>query len=256
MMRKLFILLFLNVLLYSNTYSQVNTESFRIKSDSIGFSLLSDIELTLMAGNTDFQYFGSNSRINYAWTSDNSTFLILNGGFGRKNGNTFFSQALFHLRHVRAITDNLKLELFTQYDNNKSLLLTDRYIAGGGVRSQILNFDRLTSHTGLSVFAEREVYDLPENALHAQKTHGFRFNSYLTFNLKLKEDMIFLSVTYLQPDIKKLDDLRVLSNNALNIKVSKSLSINIKTDVRYDSRPADGIKKYDFVSKIGLAISI
>jgi len=256
LMRKV-ILLWLLIFAFSNSacWAQVNTESFRIKSDSSGFSVIADLELALMAGNTDFQHFGSNSRINYNWTKFQYTFLIINGGFGREDGKTFFSQALFHIRHVQTLTKFLQLEIFSQYDNNKSLLLLNRYLAGAGIRYRFLNKENIISRIGCSFFYEQEEYNLPANSLYEKQTNIIRFNSYLTFNFKIKEGLTFLSVTYLQPDVENIDDLRLLSNNALNIKLSDNLSLNIKLDGRYDSMPADGIKKYDLSSKMGLSIA-
>jgi hypothetical protein len=86
----------------SVAFPQVNTERYRIPTDSVGFSVISDINLTLMYGNTDFQFLGSNTRFNYNWGKHYS-FLIINGGFGQNDGNRFFSQALLHFRNVNSI---------------------------------------------------------------------------------------------------------------------------------------------------------
>lgn len=254
-MKRTLLFLILILFLFSTNYAQVNTESFRADSIKPGLSIISDIELSLMAGNTDFQHFGSNTRINNRWAENDYTFLILNGGFGRNEGETFFSQALIHLRNVNVLHKNLQLEEFVQYDNNKNLLLLDRYIAGAGLRFHIFNNKKVTWRVGTSLFAEYEEYDLPSAAKHDIENQTIRFSSYLTFNLKLKEDIDLLSVTYLQPDIQDLADFRILSNNALQVKFSKNVSLNIKIDGRYDSRSADGIKEFDLISNIGLAIA-
>ncbi|HAB51317.1 MAG TPA: hypothetical protein DCE80_03945 [Ignavibacteriales bacterium] len=72
---------FLFIWLTSNIYSQVNTEKFRIATDTLGFSVRSDLDFTLMAGNTDFSFLGTNTRFNYNWGMDYA-FLVVNGGYG------------------------------------------------------------------------------------------------------------------------------------------------------------------------------
>jgi len=254
--KKSALLTLLLVLFYSALYAQVNTESFRTSDKKTGFSLISDVDLTLMAGNTDFQYFGTNTRVNYNRSNRDYSFLILNGGFGRNEGKTFFSQALVHFRNVDGLSDNLQLEEFIQYDNNKSLLLLNRYLAGTGLRFKIYRGEKIAFRVGSNIFYEWEKYDLPVQSKHGRETKVIRLNTYITCKINIKEDLTFLSVSYLQPDIGNIKDLRVLSNNALQVKLSENLSLQVKLDARYDSRSADGIKSFDLFSKLGLSVKI
>lgn len=255
-MNKIVLIICTMVLFYSKNHAQVNTESYRTVSNKTGLSITSEVELTLMAGNTDFQYFGSNTRLNYGWNENSYTFLILNGGFGRNEGKTFFSESLVHLRNVNALSKNIQLEAFAQYDNNKSLLLLNRYLAGAGLRFRILTTEDTKARYGTSLFIENEKYDLTPAAKHDAKIQTIRFSNYFTFTLKLKENLTFLTVSYLQPDIQHFTDFRILSNNALQVKLSKSMGLDTKIDLRYDSKPADSIKNFDLSSKIGLEISL
>jgi len=254
--KKSALLTLLLVLFYSALYAQVNTESFRTSDKKTGFSLISDVDLTLMAGNTDFQYFGTNTKVNFNRSNNYYTFLILNGGFGRNEGKTFFSQALVHFRNVDGLSDNLQLEEFIQYDNNKSLLLLNRYLAGTGLRFKIYRGEKIAFRVGSNIFYEWEKYDLPVQSKHGRETKVIRLNTYITCKINIKEDLTFLSVSYLQPDIGNIKDLRVLSNNALQVKLSENLSLQVKLDARYDSRSADGIKSFDLFSKLGLSVKI
>jgi hypothetical protein len=95
--------------------AQVNTERFRIATDSLGFSVRSGLNFTLMAGNSDFQYMGTDTRFNYNW-GDDYTFLVTNGGYGKNSGKSFFSQALLHLRNVNSLSEIIQIETFLQYD--------------------------------------------------------------------------------------------------------------------------------------------
>ncbi|MBN2093623.1 hypothetical protein JW964_28635, partial [candidate division KSB1 bacterium] len=64
-----------------------------------------------MVGNSDFQFMGTNTRFNYNW-GKHYTFLVLNGGYGKNNGKSFFSQAFAHLRNVNSINNRVQFEEF------------------------------------------------------------------------------------------------------------------------------------------------
>jgi hypothetical protein len=61
---------------FSINYAQVNIETFRIAADSLGFSVRSDLDFTIMVGNSEFQYMGTNTRFHFNWGS-HYTFLVI-----------------------------------------------------------------------------------------------------------------------------------------------------------------------------------
>lgn len=239
----------------SNTFSQVNTEKFRISTDSLGLSLRSDIDFTLMAGNTDFAFLGTNTRFNYNWGTD-YTFLIVNGGFGINKGEGFFSQALLHLRNVNSLNDVISLEEFIQYDNNKQILLQHRGLAGAGLRIKFIENDEIIARLGPSVFFEHESYNLGSGAKHKKEINTARLNLYATSLFKLQSDISFLTIVYLQPKFDEFSDLKILFDSALNINLGKAVDFVTKLQMRYDSLPADGIEKFDLITKLGLATNL
>jgi putative salt-induced outer membrane protein YdiY len=246
--------LFSFVWLTSNIYSQVNTEKFRIAADSLGFSVRSDIDFTLMKGNADFSFLGTNTRLNYNRGID-YTFLVLNGGFGSNKGAKFFSQALFHLRNVNSISKLISIEEFIQYDNNKQILLKHRALAGVGLRIKLIENDEFVMRIGPSVFFEHETYDLDSLSVHKHKSNLVRMNLYLTSLINLQEDIKFLGITYFQPAASALNDFRILFDGALNIELGKAVDLMVKLQMRFDNLPPDNVKKFDLVSKFGIAIN-
>jgi hypothetical protein len=197
---------------------------------------------------------GTNTRFNYNW-GKHYAFLVINGGFGKNNGKSFLSQALIHFRNVNSLSNIVQLEEFLQFDNNKEKLLINRFLIGGGFRFKIIKIERFVSRIGTSLFYEHEEYDLPINANHETKTKTIRFSTYFTFLLKLKKDIAFLSTTYLQPSFKYFIDVRVLSDNAINVNLGKNMDLTTKVNLQYDSKPADGIKTFDLITKLGLALN-
>ena len=248
------ITLFLILFLHANLHAQVNTERFRIAADSLGFSVRSDLNFTLMAGNSDFQYMGTNTRFNYNWGTD-YTFLVTNGGYGKNSGKSFFSQSLLHLRNVNSLNDIFQIETFLQYDNNKKLLLMHRGLVGAGARLKVINREKLITRVGLSVFYEREEYDLPESAIHKVNDNHVRLSTYITFTHTLNDNVSLLSTSYLQPDLNESRDFRMLSDSALNVKLADNVALTTTLNMRRDSRPADGIKKFDLTTRIGVSLA-
>jgi len=233
---------------------QINAERFRIATDSLGFSARVDLDLTLLTGNTDFVFLGTNARLNYNRGTD-YTFLVLNGGYGINDGESFFSQAILHLRNVDALSDFASLEEFIQYNNNKEILLLDRALIGGGLRLKLMESDELVMRLGPSIFFEHEVYDLDSLATHKRVINSIRLNLYYTSLFKIHESLSFLGIIYLQPKINQIEDFRILFDSALNIKLASSFDLMIKLEMRYDNLPADDVEKFDLITKLGIAMN-
>ncbi|MBN1998263.1 DUF481 domain-containing protein [candidate division KSB1 bacterium] len=238
----------------STVFAQVNTEKFRIDADSLGFSVRSNINFSIMMGNTDFQLAETATRFNYNWGKD-YTFLVANGGYGRNEGTRFFRQTIVHLRNVNVLNHCIQLEEFLQYDTDDKRLLLQRTLVGGGFRFKIFKHDKYKLRIGTAAFFEQEEYNLEKDARHKANVATIRSSSYLTFNFALKKDLSLLSITYLQPDVAHVKDLRVLTDNALNIKLGKTVDLVLTAHFRYDSKPPDNIERIDLVSKIGVAIN-
>lgn len=251
---KLLPVLFILAILASATLAQVNTERYRADSDSMGFSLRADLEYFFMTGNSDFHFFGANTRFNHKW-QDDYIFLVANTGFGQNSGKSFLNQTLVHLRNVYSLSNQFQIEGFVQYDNNHERLLRHRYLGGAGVRILLVKKEDYLLRFGLSGFYESEEYDLPAGARHPLKTETMRMNSYLTFDLDVKKDIALITVLYVQPSIEGFSDYRIISDNALSVNLWQGIEILIKVNVRYDSAPPDEIKDFDLVTNLGLGIS-
>jgi hypothetical protein len=241
-------------ILSTDITSQINAERFRIATDSLGLSARVDLDLTLLAGNTDFVFLGTNARINYNRGTD-YTFLVLNGGYGINDGESFFSQAILHLRNVDALIDFASLEEFIQYNNNKQILLLDRALIGGGLRLKLVENDELVMRLGPSIFFEHEVYDLDSLAVHKRITNSIRLNLYYTSLYKIHESLSLLGIIYLQPQIDQFEDFRILFDGAVNINIDKGFDLMVKLEMRYDNLPADDVEKFDLITKLGLAMN-
>lgn len=240
------------VLFSIDLFSQINTERYRLDSDSIGFTGIADIEITALTGNTDLQIIHLGGRLNYNWGTS-YTFLVADGGFGWDEGEQIFDQALLHLRHVQTITDLIQAEVFSQFDFNKSRLLTERELIGGGLRYRILKLDDLKLRIGTSYFFEHENYDVPKNSIHGNNLFANRFSSYLTVDFEIKNNVKLMMITYIQPQIGKWEDFRIISDNSLIVGLSSFVDLKTSFNLRYDAKPPETIKSIDTFTRFGFS---
>ena len=231
--------------------AQVNTEKFRVDTDSIGFSGNVDISGTAITGNTDFQLLSVDTRLNYNFGKD-YIFFVGDAGYGWQDKEAFSNQALAHLRYVLSTNDFLQIEFFTQLDYNKKRLLLSRELAGTGVRLKLLTSSNFKIRYGIAYMFEHEKYDLPENSIHGRITNANRISSYATFNAKVKDGFTFNSTTYFQPKAGEWKDYKLISDNSFISELSALLDLSFGINLRYDSRPPDTIKKLDTITKFGL----
>jgi len=255
-MRNLFFVLFtISVFIYNNSIAQINTERYRLDSDSIGITGIVDVEVTAITGNTDFQFIHLGGRLNYNW-GESYTFLVADGGFGWDEGESIFDQALLHFRHVHSLNDFIQAEGFIQTDFNKKRLLTERELIGGGFRFKIFNSGEFKIRLGTTYFFEHESYDVPLNSMHGSSLYANRLSTYLTFEYEIKEDVKLVVVNYYQPQIGNWEDYRIISDNSLIVSISSYVDLKVGFNLRYDSRPAETIKNTDTFTRFGFSFKL
>jgi len=254
MKQNICLVLLLIILNFFNSIAQINTERYRKDSDSVGFSAITDVEITAITGNTDFQFINLGGRLNYNW-GKSYTFLVADGGFGWDDGKRIFNQALLHLRHVLSLNDLLQIEVFAQTDFNKKRLLEERELIGGGLRYKILTFDNAKFRLGASYFYEYEKYDIPANSFHGNNLFANRLSTYLTFELEIKDDVKLITVNYFQPQIGKWEDFRITSDLSLIVGLTSFADLSVSFNLRYDAKPLETIKPTDTITKFGFSFT-
>ncbi|UCG52605.1 MAG: hypothetical protein JSW58_03390, partial [Candidatus Latescibacterota bacterium] len=112
---------------------QVNIEKLRGTEEEEGFSADLGLVFSARSGNVDITQLGLDIRADYA--RDRSTsFVVLRGLYGWKDGDPFSNEGLVHLRHVCRRLVWFHAEAFAQSDYDKSRLLDFRVVVGGGGR--------------------------------------------------------------------------------------------------------------------------
>lgn len=250
-LRKSFILFL--ALIAAPLRGQVNIESLRTLTDTLGWSGNTGIDASIWTGNTDVQLLSGNARLNYragGW----DTFLALKGEYGWNDGAAFSDGGLAHLRFIIDASGDTRVEFFLQTDYNNKRLLLFRSLAGGGLRFHILSDSALTLRYGIGAMFENERYRLPATARHPIHPQEARLTSYLSARAALNDRTNLTSIVYYQPAVADMADYRILTESTLALTLSRLLDLTITFTLRHDQRPPDGTKPTDIFTDFGLAV--
>ena len=125
-------------------------------------------------------------------------------------------------------------------------------VSGGGVRISFASGEWGQFGMGAALMLEHERLDLPDIAVHDDRTTDIRGSYFLTLRLVPNENLVITSTTYLQPTVSSWGDLRALANLRLATSVTEELDLTVSFDLRYDSRPPDLISALDTSLRTGL----
>jgi len=235
--------------------AQVDIESLRHDDAPDGVSGSLGGDLTLTTGNVDFVQVALNGRLNWL-RGDATTLAIGEGGLGFLGGDRFSSSGLFHLRRTHWVGDWIAPEWYGQINYDRPQLLDFRALAGAGVRLQFARGARGAVGAGVSLMLEHERLDLPDSALHDDRTRTLRNSSFLTLRFVGGENLVISSTAYIQPALNDVfGDMRVLENLRVAASLSDRLALTVTFDLRYDSDAPDGIAALDSRLKTGVTFT-
>ncbi|MER3328808.1 MAG: DUF481 domain-containing protein, partial [Candidatus Kapaibacterium sp.] len=198
----MFFVRWLVLLLFSavTAYSQVNTEAIRSSKIDQGFKSRIDLLFGLNSGNSEFISGEARLRLDYI-QSNYRTFIAGEIAYKKGNNEVISNKGFLHGRYISKFSDLLEPELFVQKEYNEFVLLSDRNLAGGGVRLTLSNTDFVAdSSAEIDVFLGTGImYEMEEiNVIPTQITEIIRSTNYLTVTWKPSENFLFNSVTYFQ----------------------------------------------------------
>jgi hypothetical protein len=182
---------------------------------------------------------------------------IARGEYGRGNDATFKQRTFEHLRARITIDCRWKWEAFGQHELDRFRRLTVRALAGTGPALQIVNSDPVSVIAGASYMFEYERLDQRAGTMDAgDRTVFHRASMYVTGTEKVGETVAVAQTFYLQPRFDEPTDLRLLGELSLTSKLSKHVALTDAFIVAYDSRPPDGIRRYDTQLRIALLLTL
>lgn len=235
-------------------FAQVNTEDMRKYDLSDGLYNSLQVDFGLVSGNSDFLKLKSSIRADFV-SGKYYTFGVIQYQRGIQDDNLFINKAFGHLRGIQRLTRIFFGELFVQKEFNDFILLKDRNLIGGGLRTAVL-FPYSTNECSHSIYCyignglmwENEEIDTRP----VSETKIFRSTNYISLRWQLDDRVDLAIVTYYQFHLSNLHDYRILFQSGLGFNITKSLAFKTSLNLRYDNEPPSNIKKYDLEINNGL----
>lgn len=233
---------------------QVNIEDLRPEGPPPGVSGSVGGDLTIRTGNTDFVQIGIEGRRTRV-TEPLTVLMVGQGGIGFLGNNRFSSAGLYHYRRTYWLHEWAAPEWYGQVNYDRTRSLSFRAVLGGGLRTSGLRGDWGHVGGGTGLMLEHERLSLPDTAVHPHHTTVIRASSFATVRVVTGEELVLTSTTYAQPKATAWGDIRVLEEMALATTVSERLALTVSFDLRYDSRPPDGVASFDSRLRTGLTLT-
>ena len=229
----------------------VNTEKLRLSDDVQGLHVDVSSAFAYATGNTDYLQLGLGGRTDYRRDRD-AGFVTGSLAFSRADGRTFLNDAFAHARYNRAVAGPLTAELFVQTQRSEAQLLERRYLAGAGLRLDLVRAE--AARLALGVTPMLEIERLDPVAEEPTAARG-RLSSYLTARVALGDLVTFSNTVYAQPAFSDVGDLRLFNETQLDLGVSRYVAVRTRVNVRHDSDPPADLDPTDLSVTNGIAVT-
>ena len=181
--------------------------------------------------------------------------LNLHGAFKSVDQVPVFDERLAHLRLTRMFVPHWGAEAFGQYQNDFTLLLERRLVAGAGLRFAIFEEPRLGLWGGTGYMAEDERRLVDPAGPDPVHMLNHRSTTYIASRLGLvPEKVMWINTIYLQPRLDDPADLQLLDESTLQAAVSKWLTLTMALRLRLDTRAPSTLAPLDIKWTTGFTV--
>jgi len=249
-MLRFFLLLFLTSLTYLFAIVDIAPIDFKESEEGFSGSLFGAYELK--RGNTDKNELDVGGRIQY---DTDETITWVQGELEKDSvsGINTDDNSFLHLRHVQQLYNPFwAWEVFTQYKTDKFKNLSERVLAGGGVRYKLLDTgDYNKIFFGLGFYEEEVQYTIDEDTGIKDPTEkNLRINSYLSYKTQINKTFELSLLSYYQPNTAEVKDYMTSATAEFTIHLTKVFDLSYKIEYDYDSRPPTNVEKEDIDQRL------
>ncbi len=209
----------------------VNIEDKRVeRRDTAGWFGHVDLGFNLV--NNGSEVITLNGGLRIEWLKNRHSFLSLSKyNLVKAEGTEFINDGFQHLRYNYAVKRWLTWEAFLQAQYNEKLNLRFRGLIGTGPRFQMVREKKLKAYLGLLYMFEHNEETKPDTTL-----EDHRLSAYLSFRFQPLPSISIASITYYQPVIDDVKDLRLSSETSLTVFLTQRLRFRTAFSITYDSR--------------------
>jgi hypothetical protein len=212
------VIIYLICLLMVPVSAQVNTEALRLGRGESGFSGNIKVAFSIDLGNSSLTELELNPDL--VWRGGKHQVFSINEITNVKtDSGSILNKGFAHLRYNFDLTQRLIPEMFVQIQYDRSQKLSERYLAGGGLRIVAIKTKNFLLAFGVIGMFERE------NLLSGETSRLARVSDYVSLKA-IKKDLLSISSTvYVQPAVSHPADTRILLNLELAVSFIKHLSL-------------------------------
>ena len=239
----------------------INTEDLRLNRNEKGLSGRIDLQARVGRNNAGQRILiGTDMGFEYLTKKSNSILLVTGyhlTQFNRDNNGEdsptqFNNHGFAHLRYNHHFNEQTTLEIFSQIQSNRIQNIELRVLHGAGLRFTLFRSDTASFFLGMSYMYEYEEELLTASFLNINRDH--RLSSYISGHVQLNSLLSFAHVSYLQPKLFDLDDLRISSATTLQIQLNNAISFQTSIHVIYDTNPPPGVVRTRYSMRNGIGI--
>lgn len=228
----------------------VNMESQRYQTDTTGWAGTAGGDLALT--NYGQKVFTVNAHAHVQYKSKKSLYLFLGGyGFLKGDNKAFVDYGFLHFRYNYKLSKVVRLEAFTQVQQNVITKIQYRYLFGAGPRFKILGLEKLRIYAG-----SLPIYEIEKEKDRSKPEYDWRLSSYLSITFVPNKQTELTSTTYYQPQLFDMGDYRLLNQSSLKVKASKKVGISINWNYQFDATPAAGIVTDTYNLSTGIHVEL
>ncbi len=254
---KWFVVMVLKTFFTAMIFGQVNTEIMRKTDLTDGIYNNLSFSFGYIDGNSEILSIKTSYRTDWL---KNRHYAFFIGNYQRATNNKMLSlnKGFVHLRYSYPVSRHFKAEIFSQKEFNEFILIKDRQLFGGGLRTELFSSDtakdkksKMNINAGAGLMHENEKF----NKSGIQKTKFFRSTNYLSSRFYFDEKISWIGIGYYQVNLKKTNDYRILLDSGLGFNITRHFLVTTTLNFRYDNQPPPDIKKFDLELNNGLSLN-
>lgn len=235
--------------------AQVNTEPFRKRIKSRGYSFFLQGTFDGHTGNTEGVTADGLAGLGFAG-GRHLAFAFASVDYSKLNEVIGVDKSFAHARYDYAIGRFVSWEAFVQTQSDVFQLIKIRDLIGTGPRLTLYDDGQFGLFLGVGAMWEHDVYDVAPGGPDARVQNTTRANVYLAAHATLTDGIDAVTTTYVQPRLTDASDIRVLSESGFIFKISTWLSTAISFVAHYDSNPAPGVLPTDTELKNAITLTL
>lgn len=239
-----FLIFVFAIFAFRPAFALVDIESLRMKLHDSAYGGLASLSWNRKQGNSDTNQFAMG--LQGLWKHNDFEYLAsASREFGESNGERDTNRTVGHVRVTWPSERSLEGEVFTQVEQDEFRRLSDRELAGAGARIALSTDKDFLAYLGIGAMWSKETLSSAAGATDTGSNEFFRGDFYLSIRKDIAPNIVLTTVTYYQPDVRRVGDLWLFDDNELTFEANPSTSLALVYQLTYESRPPQTVQSAD-----------